>query len=1032
MSLLSNKMGMKQQYWKGIEELENSAEFQKDKQNEFFEGLPLEQAIDEGQSLNTNRRDFLKIFGFSLGAVTLAACNKAPIKYAVPYVEKPEQITPSSALYYASAVLVNNQVIPAIVKTREGRPIKFEPNKNTQLVSGNLLAHAHSSLLSLYDINRIENPLERISNKLVSTSWEKVDAKIIKGLNEAANTGKKIVVLTNTDNSTLHAKALEVLKQKYANVEHVVFDAISYEGILEANEKSFGKRVIPNYKFSKAEVIASFNCDFLGTWLESNKYAEDYAKHKTPDRKGHMNQHFQFESNLSMTGSNADYRLPIKSSREGLHLIKLHNEIAKLAGWKQLPIKDELEVAGGMIKNSAGALWKNKGKSLVVSGSNDVSNQILVNAINNMLGNYGKTIDLTNHSNFTKYDSNKFHQLVDEINGEKVGALIVQNANPTYANIKGYDFTKLLAKVNLKVAINTHLDETNTNFDFVCPDNHYLESWNVYEPMNKSYVFLQPAISRVFNTRQAYETLLSWSGEDVSEKNGFTKSYLDLKKYWIKSDFNQAIERGFLENEAKSIPMSFSVNYEKEAQKIANRVKINDNGLELNLYQKVGPRDGCDAPTPWLHETPDPVSKICWDNYVTISKMLAEEKSISNGDILKVSSGKKSVNLPAYVQPGQTNGTIGIALGYGRNLTTKTQNDLNNLGENLYPFVGVSNNSENYTILNVQIEKTGKTQKLAQTQTHHSIEARDIVREASIGEYKKDPKVRNEHKHNLVSLWRDHDYSEGHHWAMAIDLNKCNGCHACVVSCSIENNVPIVGKDEIIRRREMTWLRIDRYYSFASGEEYLTEEKKIDKTSKTNKTQSHYENVRVVYQPMLCQHCDNAPCETVCPVLATTHSSEGLNQMTYNRCVGTKYCANNCPYKVRRFNWFKYYDNDKFDFYFNNDLGKMVINPDVTVRSRGVMEKCSFCVQRIQETKLTAKRESRKLKSNEVQTACAQTCPTGAIVFGDLNDKNSEISKLYKDERSYHALEELDVKPSIMYMTKIRNVEENKKDQHHG
>lgn len=1025
-------MGNNQQYWRGIEELENSPEFQQDKRNEFFEGLPLEQAIDGDQALNTNRRDFLKIFGFSLGAVTLAACNKTPVKYAVPYVEKPEQITPSNALYYASAIVVNNQVVPALVKTREGRPIKFEPNKNSKMVSGNLLANAHSSLLSLYDTNRIESPMERIEGKLVSGDWQKIDENILKGLKNISAKGKKIILLSNTDNSLLHGKAIEKIKDRYNNVEHVLFDAISYQGMLKANEKSFGKRVIPTYRFDKAKVVASFNCDFLGTWLESNKYAQDYAEFKSPNQEGDMNQHFQFEANLSMTGSNADYRLPIKASREGLHLIKLHNEIAKLAGWRQMPIKDELEVAGGMIKNAAKSLWRNKGKSLVVSGSNLVENQIIVNAINNMLGNYGETIDLTNYSNITKYDSEKFYQFVEDLKNNKIGALIVKNANPIYASPLGPELEKLISKVELKVAIHTHLDETNKDFDYVCPDNHFLESWNVFEPVKGSYIFSQPTISRVFNTRQAYESFLAWSGEKVLGEEGFSKTYLDLKKSWIRSNFNEAIEQGFFEKNEISVPVSFSINYEREAQKIAQETQLGDNSLELNLYQKVGPRDGCDAPTPWIHEMPDPVSKICWDNYVTISKLLADEKSISTGDIVKISTGEQSITLPAYIQPGQTNQTIGIALGYGRNHISKTQNDLNNLGANAYVLVNHKQSSERYTLSNVSIEKTGERQKMAQTQTHHSIEARDIVREASIDEYKANPKVRNEHKHNLVSLWRNHDYKEGHHWAMAIDLNKCNGCHACVVSCSIENNVPVVGKDEIIRRREMTWLRIDRYYSFAHEDEYLTEEKKIAKTSQINKEQSHYENVRVVYQPMLCQHCDNAPCETVCPVLATTHSSEGLNQMTYNRCVGTKYCANNCPYKVRRFNWFKYYDNDKFDFYFNNDLGKMVINPDVTVRSRGVMEKCSFCVQRIQETKLNAKRENRKLKSNEVKTACAQTCPTGAIVFGDLNDRESKISKLYENDRSYHALEELDVKPSIMYMTKIRNVKEEGKSNHHS
>ena len=435
---------------------------------------------------------------------------------------------------------------------------------------------------------------------------------------------------------------------------------------------------------------------------------------------------------------------------------------------------------------------------------------------------------------------------------------------------------------------------------------------------------------------------------------------------------------------------------------------------------------------------PDPVTKVCWDNYLTVSKPDADRLGLNDGQTVRVGMNGYEVNeLPVLIQPGQAVNTYGIALGYGRTYSEDVTNDMQDLGANAYPF---AKHGEYVVSGSLEISADGRYE-LARTQTHHTIEGRDIVREASLDEYNEDNGVRNHHKHTLHSLWDEHDYSTGHHWAMAIDLNSCTGCSSCIVSCSIENNVPVVGRDEVRRRREMHWLRIDRYYSFqvpeaahidvdfVEGEadleegQYITKEKEI-KSYDDQVSNQHYNNVKVVHQPMLCQHCDHAPCETVCPVLATTHSTEGLNQMTYNRCIGTKYCANNCPYKVRRFNWFRYNENKKFDYHFSNDLGKMVINPDVTVRSRGVMEKCSFCVQRIQSAKLAAKRENRGLKTDEFTVACAQTCPSGAIVFGDLNDPNSEISKLYKNERSYHALEELDVQPSIVYMTKIRNNEE--------
>jgi molybdopterin-containing oxidoreductase family iron-sulfur binding subunit len=551
----------------------------------------------------------------------------------------------------------------------------------------------------------------------------------------------------------------------------------------------------------------------------------------------------------------------------------------------------------------------------------------------------------------------------------------------------------------------------------------------------------------VFEGRQASSSLVAWSGADVSEKNELSHSYNYAKQVFtseVGGDFNKAIEMGVVENTSADSMPSFNITGGSAADALSTRKGAEK---ELVLYQKVGVRDGAYGNTPWAHEMPDPVTKVTWDNYLTISMPDAKAEGLETGDVVKITVATGSIQLPVLVQPGQTKSTYGIALGYGRVLPEDVQNDLKDLGQNAYPLVDMKNGFADYTIGNVQIEKVvgAARYEFGITQTHYSIEGRDIIREASLEEYNDDNKAGSYvHKPKAISLWDDYDYSKGHHWAMAIDLNSCTGCSACIVSCSIENNVPIVGRDEVRRRREMHWLRIDRYYSFeaptekdlslsivhggdqtVTAGEHMTQEKVMEAYSEASEDKEaaydYYQNVKVAHQPMMCQHCDNAPCETVCPVLATTHSSEGLNQMTYNRCIGTKYCGNNCPYKVRRFNWFRYNENEKFDYHFSNDLGKMVINPDVTVRSRGVMEKCSFCVQRIQSTKLTAKRENRKMKSDEFTTACAQTCPSNAIVFGDLNDKTSEIAKLYANDRSYHVLEELGVKPSVQYMTKIRN-----------
>jgi molybdopterin-containing oxidoreductase family iron-sulfur binding subunit len=528
----------------------------------------------------------------------------------------------------------------------------------------------------------------------------------------------------------------------------------------------------------------------------------------------------------------------------------------------------------------------------------------------------------------------------------------------------------------------------------------------------------------------------------LSQKPTADAFYLFMKNNWFatlgsESAFNKCLELGFYQTTAAAGVAAYAGNISTLADAVSKSNK--SNGIDLILYQSVGMRDGASGNNPWLYELPDPVSKVCWDNYVALPKSLAAKLGIAEDDTVNIEvNGVKLNNVPALIQPGQANNTVSLAVGFGRTHAGKVggsiEKGFKSVGVNAFNFVNATN--RNLVLSDVKITKGEETYHLAQTQTHHSIEGRDIVRESTFEAWKKNPKAGNDKaKTHVYTIWEKRDYrkdgSPNHLWAMAIDLNACTGCGSCVVSCSIENNVPVVGREEIRLRREMHWIRIDRYYSFANtqkdqfeGAKYITREKQIASVDSQDKGEySHWENVNVIHQPMMCQHCSAAPCETVCPVLATTHSSEGLNQMTYNRCIGTKYCGNNCPYKVRRFNWFRYNDNDAFDFHFNNPLGKMVINPDVTVRTRGVMEKCSFCVQRIQEGKLKAKRDGKSPNEVEVKTACQKACPSNAIVFGDLHNENSEVSKLYKNERGFGVLEELNVQSSVMYMTKIRNTD---------
>lgn len=1014
-------MENKTQYWKGLEELNRDPEFVQHSKNEFAEGLPLDEVLNESDlNLSSNRRDFLKYFGFSVSAVALAACNKAPVKNVIPYVVQPEEVIPGVPNYYASTY----RNIPVVVKTREGRPIKLEGNDKSTLTMGGLDAAGQASLVTLYDNRRLPLAMKGKNR----SKWATIDAEIKAKLQSVSGKGGQIRIVSGQINSPAANSVINEFKAAYPTAKHVVYEPVNYDGIYSANEMCFGKAVIPTYRFKNADVIVSFGADFLGTWLNTVHYTKEYSAKRVPTGENPvMSRHIQFEGNLSLTGTNADYRYPVRPSQEGMALMSLYNQLAKGLGQAQLPTPKQFEVAASGITRTANDLMKAQGKSLVISGSNDPYIQSLVNQINLMLGNYGKTVDIDNYYMMRGGDMS-FADFAKEAGS--VSAVIFYNTNPVYNNPQGAALKAAIEKAELSVSTGYYQDETASVCQYIAPDSHFLESWDITEISKGKYAFTQPTISPVFETRQAPVSLAIWSGNAAFGKGD--QDYYEYIRGWVKDNihaqygsgsfdtfWNQALHDGVIDlPELTAQVPSNNILASSLVEKIGTKVGSND----LILYTKVGMGDGSDGNNPWLHELPDPVSKVCWDNYLAVSKYDAEENGWKQGDLVKVSKGNAVIeSIPVLIQPGHARNAFSVALGYGR-----TQGVKETVGANAYPFVDMMNGTASFWTSDVTIEATGGTYELAQTQTHHSIEGRDIIREANLSEFAKDASVNNKDHHGLLrdeegelfSLWKEFDYS-GHKWGLAIDMNACTGCSACVIACSLENNVPVVGRDEVRRRREMHWIRIDRYYTYSEDENFGT----------TSTIEDEYENyasheyVKVVNQPMMCQHCEHAPCETVCPVLATTHSSDGLNQMTYNRCIGTKYCANNCPYKVRRFNWFRYNDNDNFNYYFNNDLGKMVINPDVTVRTRGVMEKCSMCVQRIQAGKLQAKLEGRQVKDGDVNVACAQTCPANAIVFGDMNDPNSRIAKAFKKERAYQVLEEINVQPSVRYMTKIRNVE---------
>ncbi len=1027
-------MGNTKTYWKGLEQLKNDPEFVKHADKEFA-------TIGGDEDPGHSRRDFLKMMGFTVAAVSLAACE-APIRKAIPYIQKPVDVDPSIPNYYASTYINGGDYCSIVVKTREGRPIKIEGNSLSSVSKGGTSAQVEASVLSLYDNYRLRGP--KVGAE--SASWEDVDKQVISKLTEIAGKGGQIRIVSNTILSPSTKASLEKFKSKYPTAQHIQYDQNSVYGMVKANESSFGSAFIPSYDFSKAEVIVSVGADFLGTWISPIEFTKQYATtREISEDKREMSRHYQFEANLSLTGANADYRTMIRPSQGGLVVAQLYNLIAAKAGKAALSAGID-KIAN--LEKAAEDLWASKGKSLVVSRSNNKSVQVIVNAINDMLGNYGTTILPNMPLNFRQGNDEAMANFISEVEGGKVDAVFFYNSNPVYDHPMGAKLGGALKNVALTVSTSYTEDETSSSSGIKAPDHHFLESWNDAEPKRNSYSLSQPAITPIFKSRQAQESFLIWAGEtDVDYfnvvkanwKNWFfdkQNAIGDLQTFWDKCLYDGVYELPSNANNSSS----FSGDVSAAASAISAAYKADNSGFELSIYENYGVGNGSMANNPLLQELPDPITKATWDNYVTVSLKDASAKGFTMNDgtvqLANLTVGGKTVKVPVVVQPGQAPGTIGMALGYGR---TKVGKVAEGIGTSAYPFIDMVDGGLRYHVASgVTIELANEEYRIAQTQTHETYMGREnVIQESVLSEFKKNPSAGRDNPMVTkwdekvdaasISMWKGYEY-KNHHWGMAIDLNTCTGCAACVVACNVENNVSMVGKDEVLRRREMHWLRIDRYYSSeAKAGDYVG----LEKAS---------ENPEVVFQPMLCQHCNNAPCETVCPVAATTHSTEGLNQMTYNRCIGTRYCANNCPYKVRRFNWFKYHDNQQFyqsNPSMNTDLGRMVLNPDVTVRSRGVMEKCSFCAQRIQAGKLTAKRERRTVKDGEVVTACMAACTSGAILFGDMNDSESRISKLLKIERdekrpygidkkignprAYRVLEDIGVKPNIFYLTKIRN-----------
>ena len=880
-------MDSNKKYWKGLEELNKTPEFVEKNKHEFAEPIPIEDVLSgNGLMGKTPRRDFLKAVGFGVGAVTLAACQKVPVNKSIPYLIKPEEVTPGVANYYTSTY----EGHAILVKTREGRPIKIEGNPKDIMGKGGVSAQAQASVLDLYDVNRVKNPMRNGTEQ----EWKAIDEFVKAELAAIAASGKQIRIVTSTVHSPSTLAVINDFIAKYPTAKQVTYDAVSYTGIIQANQNSFGRGVLPHYNFQNADVIVSFDADFLSSWISPNEFTAQYVTNRNASslKNKKMSRHIQFETGMSLTGTNADVRIPLKPSEQGTALVNLYNAITgtTLPGTQKL----KNNAANNAITIAAKELAAAKGKALVVCGSNDVATQVLVNAINAALGSYGTTIDLDNFSNQYAGNDSQMVEFLNELKSGAVGAVFFLDVNPAYELHNSAEFTNALAKARLAVSFSDHKDETAALCNVVAPNHHYLEAWGDDNIIEGYYTIQQPTINPVYNTRQAEQSLIVWSENEIPDyytyvRNIWENNFLALGGLSGSKGWETVLQNGFISvPTAPAKAYAFALDLNAVATTIgvqSTKLAAKDNEMELQVFQSAALLNGKQANNPWLQELPDPVSKVTWDNFAAISLTDLKRLNLAEGDVISIDANGHTIALPVLLQPGQAEGTISVALGYGRTAAGPVGD---NVGKNAYPFCSFRNGTVQTTGV-VTVKATGDNIELAQTQTHHSYEGRNVIRETTLKEYLKDPYSESGHgeEHKTYSLWNEFERPV-YNWVMAIDLNACTGCGACVVACNAENNVPVVGRDEVRRRREMHWLRIDRYYSFNDGGKSITKEKEIEHLQDMN-------NVSVVHQPMLCQHCDHAPCETVCPVLATVHSNEGLNHMAYNRCVGTRYCANNCP-----------------------------------------------------------------------------------------------------------------------------------------
>jgi len=991
-----------QEYWRCLEELADSEEFHKFLKQEF----PQQTAgcFDE-----FNRRDFLKLMGASLALAGLNACGKAaPVdKKIVPYVNQPEEIIPGRPMFFATAFPMSGAGTGVLVESHEGRPTKIEGNPNHPASLGATDAFAQASILTLYDPDRSQV----VSNAGRISTWNAFLTAINDDLEaERLSGGAGLRILTETVTSPTLANQLRQLLAKFPRAKWHQYEPVNRDNAQAGARLAFGTNVNTIYRFNNADVILSLDADFLFAGPGSVRYARDFVgKRRVRRDKTEMNRLYVIEATPSVSGSMADHRLALRPS-------EIPNFAAAIAAKIGLSVQSTTDAHSQWIEALVRDLQKHRGGGIVVAGDQQPPVvHALAHAMNQALDNVGKTVIYTDPIEANPVDQvASLQELVRDMETGSVKVLVMLGGNPVFTAPVDLRFAEHLAEVPLRVHSSLYDDETSAYCHWHIPETHYLESWSDVRAYDGTVTILQPLIAPLYGGKSYHEVVSALSG-------GFGDATYDVvRNYWktqkIAGDFEifwrTALHDGVVAGTAfqpKTVKLKALANVdglsasgasvaETRNPKSASAQAASQNSLEISFQPDPTLFDGRFANNGWLQELPKPLTKLTWDNAALISPKTAERLDLSyqvgarggeHGrvftDIIELRYQGRTLQAPTWIVPGHADECITVHLGYGRSRAGKVGNGT---GFNAY---AIRTANAPYHGAGLEIRKIGTQSPLACTQFHHSMEGRDLVRAATLEEYRKNPNfAQGEHHHESEgSLYPGFKY-EGYAWGMAIDVNACIGCNACVVACQSENNIPVVGKTEVTRGREMHWLRIDRYYK------------------------GRPENPETYHQPVPCMHCENAPCELVCPVGATNHSHEGLNDMVYNRCVGTRYCSNNCPYKVRRFNFFEYSD-------FETPSLKPLRNPNVTVRSRGVMEKCTYCVQRINGAKIAAEKENRPVREGEIQTACQAACPTQAIVFGDINNREAAVAKLKSESLNYGLLTELNTKPRTTYLAKLKN-----------